>query len=353
MAPPDSRSAFTHARSCWLHVLVFSLFLTACERLIGANFDEDPPTADSGTASNPATPSGEPDDLRQPGPSGACDPPRKLCGDCNDACAADEVCASGSCAAVCPAGSVKCGRSCVDTATDEENCGACGKTCPSPANGAATCSNGECGVRCQAGFHACADRCVADGPSSCGPNCTRCSAPAHARATCEAETCGFVCDAGFAPCPSGCCSCLETYYRDRDGDGYGDPATATTSCQPPPGHVALGGDCLDANPNVHPNQISFFSVSYALPSGGESFDYDCSGNEESQRPLPDACPPPPVFCTNCWAPAQCGRGLPTGALCVEGSIADAGGGDSRCGNLVLRCTNTGAWEETSRVVSCR
>ncbi len=42
----------------------------------------------------------------------------------------------------------------------------------------------------------------------------------------------------------------EVWYTDADGDGYGDPATATTACEAPDGAVATAGDCDDADPAV-------------------------------------------------------------------------------------------------------
>ena len=44
-----------------------------------------------------------------------------------------------------------------------------------------------------------------------------------------------------------------TWYQDIDGDGYGDPSTATVSCDTPgAGWVAAGEDCDDADPLTHP-----------------------------------------------------------------------------------------------------
>jgi hypothetical protein len=44
-----------------------------------------------------------------------------------------------------------------------------------------------------------------------------------------------------------------TYYRDADGDGTGS-AEAAVACAAPEGFVADGGDCDDANPEVHPGK---------------------------------------------------------------------------------------------------
>jgi hypothetical protein len=45
-----------------------------------------------------------------------------------------------------------------------------------------------------------------------------------------------------------------TFYRDADGDGYGNPAQRIVSCKPvaPPGYVEQAGDCDDSNAAVHP-----------------------------------------------------------------------------------------------------
>ncbi|ULQ55044.1 T9SS type A sorting domain-containing protein [Flavihumibacter rivuli] len=42
-----------------------------------------------------------------------------------------------------------------------------------------------------------------------------------------------------------------TYYRDNDGDGYGDPAVSISSCKPEPGYVTISGDCNDNNTAIH------------------------------------------------------------------------------------------------------
>jgi len=44
-----------------------------------------------------------------------------------------------------------------------------------------------------------------------------------------------------------------TWYPDLDGDTFGDDsATGTLACAAPPGHVAIGGDCDDADPAIRP-----------------------------------------------------------------------------------------------------
>ncbi|MDY6836849.1 MAG: putative metal-binding motif-containing protein [Thermodesulfobacteriota bacterium] len=45
---------------------------------------------------------------------------------------------------------------------------------------------------------------------------------------------------------------IITYYRDADGDGYGDPMDSTTGTTPPSGYVADSSDCDDSDSNVNP-----------------------------------------------------------------------------------------------------
>jgi hypothetical protein len=54
-------------------------------------------------------------------------------------------------------------------------------------------------------------------------------------------------DAGAPPPP-----CNNTYYRDADGDGYGNPSVSTQACSAPAGYVTNSSDCNDANFGVKP-----------------------------------------------------------------------------------------------------
>jgi hypothetical protein len=44
----------------------------------------------------------------------------------------------------------------------------------------------------------------------------------------------------------------QTYYRDADGDGYGNPSVTTQACSAPAGYVSNSSDCNDSNAAVHP-----------------------------------------------------------------------------------------------------
>jgi hypothetical protein len=87
--------------------------------------------------------------------------------------------------------------------------------------------------------------------------------------------------------------CTPLYFRDADGDGFGDPAQG--SCAAQTGYVTDSSDCYDANPIAYPGQTGAF----VEHRGDGSFDFDCSGAVELQvtrfatcPELDDSCPPP-------------------------------------------------------------
>ncbi len=74
----------------------------------------------------------------------------------------------------------------------------------------------------------------------------------------------------------------QLFYADADGDGYGrdDQTVSTCASQPPPGFSAWGGDCNDANSDIHPDQPE-------TPCNG--IDSNCNGmDDENDLPPPVA-----------------------------------------------------------------
>jgi hypothetical protein len=100
-------------------------------------------------------------------------------------------------------------------------------------------------------------------------------------------------------------------FRDRDGDGFGTsaPEDAVEGCSPMPGFVTRNGDCLDAVPTpanradlVNPGVLTFFGVGYSTATAVESFDYNCSGREETDPVNGEFVPAP----TDCEERQTCG-----------------------------------------------
>jgi hypothetical protein len=66
------------------------------------------------------------------------------------------------------------------------------------------------------------------------------------------------------------------FYKDEDGDGYGNPNKKIFAPSQPPGYVANNLDCNDSDPSVHPG-APLYCGSFSEP---EFVDNDCDGNVE-------------------------------------------------------------------------
>lgn len=64
----------------------------------------------------------------------------------------------------------------------------------------------------------------------------------------EERVCGADCRWGDWECIPG----MSTFYRDADGDEFGDPDQSIEACAPPNGYVADNTDCDDTRDDVNP-----------------------------------------------------------------------------------------------------
>ena len=65
-----------------------------------------------------------------------------------------------------------------------------------------------------------------------------------------------------------------TWYLDGDGDGIGDDGVSIDSCDPPPGFVAVAGDCDDSRDDTYPG----------APELCDGLDNDCDGTIDDGTP---------------------------------------------------------------------
>ena len=70
---------------------------------------------------------------------------------------------------------------------------------------------------------------------------------------------------------------LTTYYRDKDGDGYGNESVTVASTQRPDGYVVATEifDCDDNNRYIHPYRTEIKHGSWA------DIDANCNGSLEN------------------------------------------------------------------------
>lgn len=107
--------------------------------------------------------------------------------------------------------------------------------------------------------------------------------------------------------PQGAPGTAPLWYRDQDGDGYGDPATGIRGCAKPANHVANGDDC-DDNP-----ASCGVACNPAAPDLCDDKDNDCNGG------TPDGAGDPAVGIA-CDATSDADGCLDEVAVCTSGAV---------------------------------
>jgi len=110
----------------------------------------------------------------------------------------------------------------------------------------------------------------------------------------------------------------RVWYRDDDGDGYGDDALA--ACEAPKGYAPYGGDCDDADPAYNPAAVE--------DDCADPNDYNCDGSVGYDDADGDGFPA-------CGAGGDCDDGDPDINPDAEEVCDGAGGGlDNDCDGLI-------------------
>ncbi len=131
----------------------------------------------------------------------------------------------------------------------------------------------------------------------------------------------------------------STWYRDQDGDGFGDAATTTVGCAQPIGYVADSSDCDDTNSAVNPSTTETCdsmdnNCNGQIDEGATSIYYKDRDRDhfgDSSRSI-QACSPPRGYVVNS---ADCDdrlKAVHPGAteICGNGYDENCDGVDSGC-----------------------
>ena len=281
----------------------------------GCEEDKQPPAADS-TADSTADSAADVGGTGEDGPgadapagdTSTCGPGSTLCGGvcvntnsdnsncgaCANACEAGLVCAAGKCALTCASGQTKCsggdaGASyCARLTSDYQNCGTCGNAC----GAGQVCSAGVCTLSCPPGQQKCSGGDA--GAPFCAKlqtdsvNCGACGNACKAGQICAAGICTLSCPTGQSKCAGGdggapYCAKLQT-----DSINCGACGNACKA-----GQVCAAGACV-----------------LSCPPGQQK----CSGGDAGAPQCADVKVDP----KNC---GSCGNSCKAGQICSAGACA--------------------------------
>lgn len=169
------------------------------------------------------------------------------CGSCGNMCAADLVCASGTCGSTCPADTTDCARSCVDVDTDARHCGGCGRAC----GAGESCVGGTCEAgACEAPNTDCSGACV--DTSSDEQHCGTCGMACASDQTCTGGTCTG--GGPIDPPPATCDAPITLEDTSSPDQVVGDGTAGSCTHEALAAAVAMGGvitfDCGEAETTI-------------------------------------------------------------------------------------------------------
>jgi hypothetical protein len=207
----------------------------------------------------------------------------------------------------------------------------------------------DLGISCGGPSECTTGYCYGDGTAGTQKVCCNSDCAAIPGGNCNATAA----NAGKCQCVVGgnaCASSCSIYYKDTDGDGYGDKNdTGTVGCDatPPAGKVKNNHtDCDDAKKFAHPDPRNPGDPSYYTAVDGKiangTYDYNCDGvetKEYAEYPGSTGC----GVCgapsgTSCAAPAACGASTSgTHLACVYESQCGFLGGSPGCSCGLFLC----------------
>jgi hypothetical protein len=230
----------------------------------------------------------------------------------------------------CRGGTVKCGNACVNTATDRQNCGACGKRC----GGGETCVKGAC---TRSNPNPDPDPCP-DGQQSCGGQCVDTQTDTR-----HCGACGTPCDRGH--CVGGkCVECVDQSgcggYANNDLVCHDGRCVCATEghglCRRfPDGRGACHQCCPGGNGECRYDEVCFYEDTQYGPSGWCNCPTGWQRCNYQPHPTgtcvedpmtdPHKCGP---FCEDCTlreagsicCKGWCSRGCNIGSYCPESEL---------------------------------
>lgn len=231
------------------------------------------------------------------------------CGGCGTRCGNGVACAGGVCqtpGTTCPGAQVRCAGGCVDTQSNKAHCGACGHQCAANEN-------------CRQG--ACTDSPCASNEKDCGGG--RCI-PGGKFACCGQSDCGPAGYPNDLVCTNNVCTCKEA----GKGFCYPNPSTGGACHVCCPGGVGDAGCPFDFVCHTVTGGTGITSGYCDCPNGWQKCNYNphptgtCVAHPDRD---PHKCGPYCTDCANSWpgsicCGSNCTRGYDIGAYSPEGTL---------------------------------